>query len=49
MKHKWFSAVFIFAVLSGCSRPPDLEAPCYNFGKSCPQYPINQEPIGDKA
>lgn len=39
-------------ILNGCSRPPDLDAPCREFGKYCAQLPINVEPIhkpGEKA
>jgi type IV secretion system protein VirB7 len=50
MANKWFIAVLIMGLLSGCSKPPDLEAPCHNFGKFCPQYPINESPIkGENA
>ena len=50
MTNKWFFAVLIMGVLSGCTKPPDLEAPCHNFGQFCPQYPINDELItGEKA
>lgn len=50
MTNKWVIAVLIMGVLSGCSKPPDLESPCHNFGQFCPQYPINDEPIkGEKA
>jgi len=37
--------VMVLTILSACSKPPDLEAPCHNFGKFCAQYPINEEPI----
>lgn len=42
---KWAKYIFLMIILTGCSRPPDLEAPCHQFGKYCPQYPINDEPI----
>lgn len=29
------------SLLSGCAKPPDLEAPCREFGKYCSQQPIN--------
>lgn len=32
-------------VLTGCTKPPDLDAPCREFGKFCYQQPINEEPI----
>ena len=44
MAATWFMVVFI-SVLSGCAKPPELAAPCEQFGKFCPQYPINDEPI----
>jgi len=28
-------------LLSACSKPIDLDAPCPNYGKYCPQMPIN--------
>lgn len=27
--------------LSACSKAPDLDAPCPNFGRTCYQVPIN--------
>lgn len=45
MANKWFITVLMMGVLSGCSKAPDLEAPCHNFGQFCPQYPINEDPI----
>lgn len=37
--------VLILSLLGGCSKPPDLEAPCREFGKHCSQQPINEAPI----
>lgn len=40
--------VYFFALimaLSACSKPPELEAPCHQFGKHCAQYPINESPL----
>lgn len=45
MTNKWFITVLIMSVLSGCAKPPDLEAPCHNFGQFCPQQLINESPI----
>lgn len=45
MAKKWVIHMLFIGLLSGCTKPPDLEAPCHNFGKFCPQYPINEEPI----
>ena len=42
MIHRWFISLLFFSVLSGCTKPPDLDAPCREFGKYCPQYPINE-------
>ena len=36
--------LLIVMSLSGCSKPPDLDAPCREFGKFCPQQPINNPP-----
>lgn len=44
MTCKWLVMVLVFTLLSGCSKPPDLEAPCRDFGKFCAQAPINEEP-----
>ena len=35
--------ILILSLLAGCSKPPDLEAPCREFGKHCSQQPINEE------
>lgn len=36
--------VVLLGLLSGCaSKPPDLDSPCAQFGRYCPQYPINEE------
>lgn len=40
-----FVSVLFFSLLSACSKPPDLEAPCREFGKHCSQQPINEAPI----
>lgn len=38
--------------LSACTKLPDLDAPCRDFGRYCSQLPINVEPLekqpGDK-
>lgn len=39
------AGLLVFSLLSGCSKPPDLEAPCREFGKYCSQQPINEAPI----
>ena len=31
--------------LNACSKPPDLDAPCKEFGKYCSQEPINVNPL----
>ncbi|MBA2649673.1 MAG: hypothetical protein H0U75_08805 [Legionella sp.] len=41
MKHKWVWMMWLI-VLSGCSKPPELEAPCHHFGRYCAQLPINE-------
>ncbi|HDZ4927657.1 TPA: hypothetical protein RTF81_001068 [Legionella pneumophila] len=46
---KWLLSILMISLLSGCSKPPDLESPCQNFGQYCPQYPINEEPITERA
>ncbi len=38
-------SLLVLSLLSGCSKPPDLEAPCQEFGKHCSQQPINEAPI----
>lgn len=45
MTIKWVIGVVLITLLNGCTKPPDLEAPCHNFGKFCAQYPINDEPV----
>ncbi|WP_272946888.1 T4SS-associated protein LvhB7 [Legionella erythra] len=30
-----------FLLLSACSKPPDLTTPCPDYGRFCPQTPIN--------
>ncbi len=30
-----------FLMLCSCSRPPDLTTPCPDYGRFCPQTPIN--------
>lgn len=45
MAQRWFISMLILGLLSGCTKPPDLDAPCREFGKFCPQHPINEEPI----
>ena len=39
----WWAALAI--VLSACSKAPDLDAPCREFGRYCPQQPINVGPL----
>lgn len=38
-------SVLLITFLSGCTKPPDLEAPCRDFGKHCCQLAINDLPI----
>lgn len=40
-----FVSLLFLCLLNGCSKPPDLEAPCREFGKYCSQQPINTAPI----
>jgi type IV secretion system protein VirB7 len=40
-----FISLLFLNILMGCSKPPDLEAPCREFGKHCSQQPINTAPI----
>jgi type IV secretion system protein VirB7 len=43
---KWIFSLVILSVLGGCSsKPPDLDSPCAQFGRYCPQYPINEVPL----
>ena len=42
------AGLLFLILLSGCSKPPDLEAPCHEFGKHCSQQPINLD-IGEAA
>lgn len=43
MRMKWIFSVLLLGMLNGCSStPPDLDAPCVQFGRYCPQYPINE-------
>ncbi|WP_276559002.1 T4SS-associated protein LvhB7 [Fluoribacter dumoffii] len=36
------------SLLSGCSsKPPDLDSPCSQFGRYCPQYPINEVTLSE--
>jgi type IV secretion system protein VirB7 len=44
MKQWWMSLVCI-CLLNGCSKTPDLDAPCRQFGQYCSQQPINETPI----
>ena len=39
-----FSTVLAIA-LGACNKVPDLDAPCREFGRYCPQQPINVEPL----
>ena len=32
----------LLIILNGCTKPPDLNAPCREFGKFCAQKPINE-------
>lgn len=34
-------SLLAFTVIVACSKPQDLDAPCPNFGRHCPQQPIN--------
>lgn len=46
MTMKWMCSVLLLVLLTGCSSiPPDLDAPCTQFGRYCPQYPINEASI----
>ncbi|MFJ1267863.1 T4SS-associated protein LvhB7 [Legionella lytica] len=43
MTMKWMFSALLLSLLTGCSStPPDLDAPCTQFGRYCPQYPINE-------
>lgn len=33
--------VLLAAILASCAKPHDLDAPCPDFGRYCPQTPIN--------
>lgn len=39
--------LLLLITLTGCSNPPDLDAPCRDFGRHCSQQPINMSPLGD--
>lgn len=45
MTNKLLISILLFSCLGGCTKPPDLDAPCREFGKYCPQQPINQDLI----
>ena len=36
-------SLLFLSLLTGCTKPPDLDAPCKEFGKFCSQQPINGE------
>lgn len=48
MKLSWVTTLLFMTILSACSKPHELEAPCHNFGKYCPQLPINESPIMER-
>lgn len=37
-------SLLLICLVTGCTKPSDLEAPCREFGKFCSQQPINEEP-----
>jgi hypothetical protein len=42
--HRYRSLLPIFvlvAILTSCTKTHDLDAPCPDFGRHCPQTPIN--------
>ena len=49
---KIIMSIVLVIGLSACTKPPDLDAPCREFGRYCPQQPINVDPVttqpGDK-
>lgn len=45
MTIKGIFTILLLGLLTSCSStPPDLDAPCTQFGRYCPQYPINEAP-----
>lgn len=40
-----FSLLTLAFVLTACGTPPDLQTPCPDYGKHCPQTNINLEPL----
>ena len=37
---KWCGLLLILG-LGGCAKPIDLDAPCPDYGRYCPQAPVN--------
>ena len=37
--------IVVIIALSACNKVPDLDAPCREFGRYCPQQPINIQPL----
>ncbi len=35
-------------LITGCKPVPELSSPCSDFGRFCPQQPINELPTGVK-
>ncbi|WP_269471721.1 T4SS-associated protein LvhB7 [Legionella spiritensis] len=38
-----FLSLCLLLTLTSCSRPPDLNTPCPDYGRFCPQQPINND------
>lgn len=37
------SFIAMILVLVACNKPEDLDAPCPDYGRHCPQTPINAD------
>lgn len=35
-------SLLLLTALVSCSKPHDLDTPCPNYGRHCPQLPINE-------
>lgn len=48
MIKKGMFTLLLLSLLNGCSsKPPDLDSPCVQFGRYCPQYPINEVELSE--
>ncbi|EEZ95951.1 T4SS-associated protein LvhB7 [Legionella longbeachae] len=40
---RFLAGICLVLNLSSCSRPPDLNTPCPDYGRFCPQILINDD------